>query len=76
MPALLDRIYRQLSPSFSTGHEWKCKHHYHLQTTAITTLFFGNVGQSSCQAETRQMIFSTVLTDYIHATLKCPGSCC
>lgn len=76
MPVLLVRIYRQLSPSFTAGHEWKCKHHYHFQTTAITTLFFGNVDQSSCQAETRQMIFSNVLTDYIHATLKCPGSCC
>lgn len=28
------------------------------------------------QAETRQMILSAVLTDYIHATVKSPGSCC
>lgn len=28
------------------------------------------------EQKTRQMIFLTVLTDYIHATLKCPGSCC
>lgn len=72
----LVRIYRQLSQSFNTGHEWKCKHHYHFQTTAITTLVFGNVEQSSCRGETRQTIFSTVLTDYIHTTWKCPGSCC
>ena len=58
------------------GLNGKCKHHYHFQQTAITSLFFGNVDQSSCQAKTRQAIFSTFLTDCSHATLKCPGSCC
>lgn len=54
----------------------KCKHPHHVQKATITALFFGTMDRSSCQAETRQMIFFTALTDYIHATLKRPGSCC
>lgn len=58
------------------GLNVKCKHNHRFQKTVIASLFFRNVDHSSSQTETRKMIFSTVLTDYTHATLKCPGSCC
>lgn len=58
------------------GLNVKCKHNHRFQKTVIASLFFRNVDHSNSQTGMRQMIFSTVLTDYTHTTLKCPGSCC
>ena len=72
---LRSRIMDSCLSHSAKGLDGKCKHHYHFQKTAITTLSLGNVDKYSCQAKTRQTILPLLLTDYIHVTLIWPTSC-
>lgn len=59
------------------GMNRKCKHHYHFPKDSNYLPLLWKCGLVQLpDTHTRPIIFSIVLTDSIHATLKCPGSCC